>query len=196
MKQEQRNQQQRKQEDRKQKEINHRGNNQEEGKVAENKQVKNVVWIGTTVCNVLDEKKFQNDTKTNLKTVKAYGIKAETNQRFSELNFAKIVPMVVKNENPDAIVIETGSIEITNIDVKKALMDPNKSIEEYKKEWTAKTKEDSINLYNIAKNALEIKKNMKVIIVKRLPRFDLNHQDPTKIPYLSSRVSLSYQIVL
>jgi hypothetical protein len=128
MKQEQKKQEQRKQVERKQKENNHRGKNQEELIVAENKQVENVVWIGTSVSYVLDKKKFQNDTKTNLKNVKAYGIKAEANQRYPELNFTKIVPKVVKNENPDAIVMQTGSIEIPNIDVKKALMDPSKSI--------------------------------------------------------------------
>ena len=182
--QEQRKQEQRKQVERKQKENNHRGKNQEELIVAE-------MWTGSSVSNVLDNKKFQNDTKTNLKTVKAYGIKSDSNQRYPELNFTTIVPKVVNNENPDAIVLQTGSIEITNIDVKKALMDPNKSIEEYKKEWTVKTKEDSINLYNIATNALKIKQTMKVIIVKRLPRYDPKHQDPIHIKQSLSELSNS-----
>ena len=52
-------------------------------------------------------------------------------------------------DDPDAVVLQTGSIEITNIDVKKALMDPFKSIEQYKQEWTDKVKDDSNNLFKV-----------------------------------------------
>ena len=115
---------------------------------AKNKPIFKIVWLGTSISKVLDQKKFEKDTKTNLKVIKAYGIKKEQNQRFPASNFTDIVPKVIKNENPDAIVLQTGSIEITNIDVKKALMDPSNSIEEYKAEWTRKVKDDSTNLFN------------------------------------------------
>ena len=94
---------------------------------------------------------------------------------------SKISPKVIKKEKPDAIVLQTGSIEITNINVKNALMDSDKSIEEYKQEWTKKVKEDSTNLFNIAKKALDIKSDMEVVIVKRLPRYDPKSEDPFHI---------------
>ena len=145
------------------------------------KSIKNMVWIGTSVSKVLDQKKFEKDTNTNLKVVKAYGIKKEQNHRFPASNFTDTVPKVIKNENPDAIILQTGSIEITNIDVKKALMDPNNNIEEYKAEWTRKVKDDSANLFNLAKAALKMKPDMEVVIVKRLPRYDPKSQDPIHI---------------
>ena len=100
---------------------------------------------------------------------------------FSRSNFTKFVARVLENHSTDAIILQAGSIEITNIDVKKAPMDPNKSIEEYKHEWTLKVKEDSTNLFNLAKSALKLQPNLKVIIVKRLPRYDTKTQDPIYI---------------
>ena len=137
----------------------------------------NTLWFGTSISIVLDKKKFKQDTNTNLKFVKAYGIKAEDNQRFPESNFTDTVPRVLEKENPEAIILQTGSIEISNFDVKKALMDPEKSIEE----WTLKVKADSNNLFNLAKRALQIRPSLDVIIVKRLPRYDSKAVDPIHI---------------
>ena len=100
-----------------------------------------------------------------------------------------MVPKVIKQDNPDAIVLQTGSIEITNIDVRKALMDPNKNIEEYKEEWTNKVKDDSTNLFNLAKRAVEIKPDMEIVIIKRLPRYDPKAQDPLHIKQSLSELS-------
>ena len=46
-------------------------------------------------------------------------------------------------------------------------MDPYKNIEQYKAEWTEKVKK-----------ALKMKPEFKVVIVKRLPRYDPKSQDP------------------
>ena len=60
-------------------------------------------------------------------------------------------------------------------------MDPNKDIEEYKEDWFAKVEKDSSNLFAIAERAIKDKPNMKVIIVKRLPRNDPLVSDPIGI---------------
>ena len=140
-----------------------------------------VLWVGTSISKTLDIHKFQKETKTSIKSVKAFGITREENQLYPETNFTDIVPEVIKNETPDTLVLQGGSIEITNIDVKKALMDPNKDIEEYKEDWFAKVEKDSSNLFAIAERAIKDKPNMKVIIVKRLPRNDPLVSDPIGI---------------
>ena len=112
---------------------------------------------------------------------RAYCIKEETNAKLKVSNFKAIVPKVIENEDPDTIVLQTGSIEVTNIDVNKALMDSRKTIEEYKKEWFAKVEDDSRNLFDIAKKALDTKNVKKVIIMKRLPRYDRSSSDLTGI---------------
>ena len=84
----------------------------------------------------------------------------------------------MKKEEPDILVMQTGSIEITNINVNAAIMDTSKNIQEYKKEWFKKVEEDSINLLDVAQDALEKNKKLKkVIILKRLPRFDRGTSD-------------------
>ena len=101
-----------------------------------------IIWFGTSVSKSLNKKKFEKDTNTKVKVVKAYGIEGDSNQRYPEVNFNKVVTDTLEKEEPDAIILQTGSIEITNIDVKGALMDPLKSIDQYKAEWTLKAKKE------------------------------------------------------
>ena len=89
-----------------------------------------------------------------------------------------VVPKVIETEDVETLVLETGSIEITNINVNKAVNDPKKNIEEYKKLWFAKVENDSANLFEVAEDALKRSTSLKkVIIVKRLPRFDPSKDD-------------------
>ena len=83
---------------------------------------------------------------------RAYCIKEEG--RFKGSNFTAIVPELVKNGGIDTLVLQTGSIEITNIDMNKAIMDTSKDISEYKKEWFARVEEDSKNLFEIGVDAI------------------------------------------
>ena len=140
-----------------------------------------VLWFGSSLSKSLDIHKFQRDTKTRVKNVKAYGIKKEENQLVPEMNFTDIVPDIMKDEDPDTIVLEGGSIEISNIDVKGALMDEDRDIEDYKKEWFHKVGEDSENMFGVAEKAIKQKPNLKIIIVKRLPRHDPYSVDPLGI---------------
>ena len=55
------------------------------------KDNKNIIWFGTSISKALDRNKFQEDTKTKIKFVKAFGIKAEDNQFFPELNVTDTV---------------------------------------------------------------------------------------------------------
>ena len=98
--------------------------------------------------------------------------------RFPHANFKKVVPEVLENGDVDTLNIETGSIEITNIKVNyEAIMDTNNNIEVMKRQWFQQVEEDSKNLFKVAEDAIEKKPELKVIIVKRLPRFDRSTQD-------------------
>ena len=57
------------------------------------------------------------------------------------------------------------------------MMDTNKDIETYKKQWFNQVEQDSKNLFEIAEDAIKKKPDLKVIIVKRLPRSDRSSQD-------------------
>ena len=112
-----------------------------------------VTWIGTSLSKVLNRKKFEDDINVELHTVKAYCINKEG--RFPECNFEDMVPKVVSEDNTNTLVLQTGSIEITNIDVNNAMMDPSKNIEKYKEEWFEKVEEASNKLFKIAEDAIE-----------------------------------------
>ena len=72
--------------------------------------------------------KFEKDNDVKLNAVKAYCVNEEG--RFPESNFKATVPKVVEKGDTDTLILETGTIEITNMDVNKALMDPKKDINE------------------------------------------------------------------
>ena len=149
--------------------------------ISARKASKNVIWFGTSISKALNKTKLEMDTNTNVNFVKAFGIKAEVDQFYPESNFTDTVDKVLETYNPDAIVLQTGSIKISNIRTKKAYMDPDKDIEDYNREWAVKVENDSTNLFDIAEDAIKKKPNMKVIIAKRLPRFDPISVDPKGI---------------
>ena len=92
------------------------------------KHVKETIsWLGTSVSKVLNKEKFEKDLNVNLKMTRAYCIKEEDNARYKDVNFKEMVPKVIERDDPDTIVLQTGSIEITNIDVNNALMDTKRA---------------------------------------------------------------------
>ena len=84
---------------------------------------------------------------------------------------------VVVKEKPDVLILQAGTMELNNIKVNEAMMDTTKDIEEHKKEWFKKAEEDSLELFKIAEEACKKKRDLKVLIIKRLPRFDRTSQD-------------------
>ena len=148
--------------------------NQKKIKVRQNKRHK-VTWVGTSISKALDREKFEKDLNVDLTVVKAYCIEEEG--RFQKTNFRAIVPDVVAKGGIDTLVLQTGSIEITNIDTNKAAMDPKKDIKDYEREWYAKVEDDPTNLFSIAEEAIARDDKLNVIIVKRLPRYDQSSRD-------------------
>ena len=146
--------------------------------VKEENRKQKISWIGTSISKALNKDKLEKDIDAEVKITRAYCIKEEENARYKKTNFRAVVPAVVENEKPDILVLQTGSIEITNINVNAALMDATKDIKEYKKEWFKMVEQDSKNLLEIAQDALKKNKKLKkVIIFKRLPRYDRSTAD-------------------
>ena len=129
-----------------------------------------ITWLGTSLSKALDKNKFEKDLNVNLVVKNAYCIKEEG--RYKKSNFAAIVPEIVEKGDFDTLVLQTGSIEITNLEVNKAMMDVKKSLNEYKKEWFAKVENDSENLFVVAEEAIARDSHLNVVIVKRFSRFD------------------------
>ena len=146
-----------------------------------------VTWVGTSLSKALDEEKFENDANVDLTVEKAYCIAEEG--RYKNKNFAAIVPKIVERGDIDTLVLQTGSIEITNVDVNKAMMDATKDIKVYKKDWYEKAEKDSTKLFSIAEDAIAKDPHLNVIIVKRPPRFDRASKDISGIKSQLSKFS-------
>ena len=128
-----------------------------------------VAWVGTSLSKQLNKSKFENDLKVDLNIEHAYCIVNETDAHFPEKNFRAVVPKVIGNDDINTLVLQADSIEITNFDVNKAVKDPKKKIDDYKKQWFEKVEKDSSNLFDIAEDALKNSTSLqKVIIVKGL----------------------------
>ena len=159
-------------------EPSHKDNKQMNVKKVRRNRKKKVSWIGTSLSKALNKEKFEEDLNVDLSVSRAYCIKVEDNAKYRNENFEEIVPKVIEKEEPDILVFQTGSIEITNIEVNKAMMDKDMSLEEHKKVWFEKVEQDSKNLFDIAQAALKKNKSIqKVVILKRLPRYDRSSSD-------------------
>ena len=155
-------------------------------KVASNseKTLKNIAWIGTSVSKVLNRESFEKQNDVELKVFRAHSIDEESESehpedklKFPDNSFKKIVPKVLIEEDFDAVILEAGSIEISNIDVNEAVMDTKQDLVSIKHQWFSKVEEDSKKLFDIAEEAVAKNSKLKVIIIKRLPRFDKSSQD-------------------
>ena len=56
-------------------------------------------------------------------------------------------------------------------------MDTKTSIDDYKKEWFNQVEQDSKNLFLIAEDAIKKRPDLKIVIIKRVPRFDRSTKD-------------------
>ena len=143
---------------------------------------KRVTWVGTSLSNVLDKKKFENDCDVNLTLAKAYCVDEEEKAVYKDANFKAVVPKIVDEKETDILVLQTGSIEITDLNIKGALEDTAKGIEKYKEEWFKKIENASATLFDVAQSAIGQDDTIeKVVIVKRLPRFDDTSKEIRKI---------------
>jgi len=88
-----------------------------------------------------------------------------------------VLPKVLEDDSIDTLVLQTGSIEISNIKVNEAVMGASKEISKYKEEWFNQVETDSKNLFILAEEAVGKNPNLNVIIVKRLPRYDRSSRD-------------------
>ena len=143
------------------------------------KTQKCVAWIGTSVSKVLNRKKFEEENEVKLKMFTADVIDEEAESGYPKFhnNFKKVVPKVLNEENFDAIVLEAGSKEISDINVNEAVMDTKEDLLNIKKQWFARVEEDSKKIFEIAEEAVAKNSKLKVIIIKRLPRYDKSSQD-------------------
>ena len=129
------------------------------------KTKKDVLVVGTSISNNLDKRVCENLTDLTIDVATAYTVGPDIDAKYREKNFKKIVPEKLKNQKYETLVLQGGSIEITNINTK------DESKEMHFQSWKNKVKKSSEEMFNLAEESITAYPDLKVIIVARIPRF-------------------------
>ena len=139
------------------------------------KTKKDVLVVGTSISNNLDKRVCENLTDLTIDVATAYTVGPDIDAKYREKNFKKIVPEKLKNQKYETLVLQGGSIEITNINTK------DESKEMHFQSWKNKVKKSSEEMFNLAEESITAYPDLKVIIVARIPRFDSTYSDPAQV---------------
>ena len=145
------------------------------------------LFIGDSISGNIHINTLEEATKTEFATAKAYSSIHDTVSnvakhaaKIPEANFSKVIPEKLKTEAFENLVVQAGSVDITNL---KTNVEPLKHEEYFRHEAVQSAK----NLFNTCENAVKENQNLKkVIIMKQTPRYDPANVDPYDLkPVLS-----------
>ena len=148
---------------------------------------KETLLVADSIGHNIQLSKVEKAMNTKVKAVKAYGaIKDVTGsrfklpQRYPQANFTDVIPNELKKDDFECLIIQAGSVDITNLDTKN---NANENIDSFKQE----TIKAATDMFNAATGALNSKTNLKkVVLMTHIPRYDLKQDDPMSLkPVLS-----------
>ena len=124
------------------------------------------LWIGRSIGHNIEQEKFEHETNSNITYSKAYTVDFDNSAHFPSKNLVQILPKELEKDQYDWIGIQSGSIEISNMNTKG---DPV----EMMKNWKEAVFESSEKIFKVALSAIKNYSNLQcVIIEKRIPRCD------------------------
>lgn len=152
--------------------------------------IKNVLYVADSIGQNIDFQ-FIGKKIDSFRSEVAYSATYDIKAKYPTSNFTDVVKNSLNKEPADALIIQGGSVDITNLDTQT---DPFGRLELMKQ--TIRT--SSQNIFKIAENALtEYPQLQKVIIMERIERFDLENSDPFRIKsQLSKLGNQEYQSLL
>ena len=137
---------------------------------------RNILFVGDSHANKLDVRVLENDTNTNVDQATAYTTDEDSDARYPNKSFMKVVPERLTKKNYDTLVIQGGCNEISNIRLNSESTAANV------KGWEEKVQKSRTKMFTLAQSSLENNPSLKkVIIVKSLPRYDPQNSDPNQI---------------
>ena len=144
--------------------------------------------VGDSIAGSLHIPTIKTATKAEVKLVKAYSSSYENSDtpatfapRFPAKNFTDVLKNELKKTKVDALIIQSGSVDITNLKTETS------NAEQYLEYFKQKTVISANNLFTAVTNAAtdhpEVK---KIILMKQIPRYDSKSKMlPGLKPYLS-----------
>ena len=100
---------------------------------------------------------MKNAVNTNIKQVKAYSSVYDKRARFPAKNFMDVTKQEVKKEQFDTLLLQSGSVDITNLDTKSQ---PQEHTEYLKQEVIISAR----NIFSVAESALESQPDIEKIM--------------------------------
>ena len=132
----------------------------------------NVCYVGNSMSNNLDIDVLEEGTGNKIDRFTAYTVDEDQDAKFKQKNFLRVVPQKLKGKAYNVLVLQGGGIEITNINT---TVNPAQNI----KHWEQKVFQSSEKLFKLAQQSIIENPGLKVVILKRLARYDPVNVDPT-----------------
>ena len=146
-----------------------------------------ILLVGDSITNHVNIDKIEEATDAVITKVKAYSAiyddisnEAKDKAKFPSKNFLQVVPCEVRKENFEHLVVQAGSIDISNLRTKD---NPENNLEYFRQQTFMSAK----NTFDSCLLALDKQPSLKsVTIMKQTPRYDPLTTDPLAIkPALS-----------
>ena len=141
-----------------------------------------ILFVGDSISGHANINIIADATRSKIVTAKAYSAvfddvanKAKEAAFFPQKNFLQVVPKEVTKDNFDHLIIQAGSVDITNLNTAE---NANEYLEYFKQETVLSAK----NIFNSVVIALENQTSLKTaIIMKQTPRYDPHNVDPLSL---------------
>ena len=137
-----------------------------------------ILYIGDSLAHNVNLSKIEYDTKTRIKSTKAYSAVEDLKARFPHKNFTDVTSAALnKTRNDDKyteLILAAPTVDISNLNTEQ--LTGNENIEVYKQKIISSCH----NMYSVAQNALiDHPELRKVVLMEHAPRRDTPDVDPT-----------------
>ena len=123
---------------------------------------------------------MEKETKTRIKTRKAYSSARDNTARWPKKNVSDVAPEALVNTFEEDefthLVLAAPTVDITNLDTSKITTSDNTEV------YKQMVVESCQNMFKVAENAISRHPKLKkVVIMEHAPRHDVAQVDPTKL---------------
>ena len=137
-----------------------------------------VLMIGDSIAHNANFSQIEKQTKSRVRTVKAYSSSCDSKARWPQKNVTDVTPAALvschEGDEYSHLVLAAPTVDITNLNTSQVSDLDN--IEVYKQQVAVSCQ----NIFNVAQNALSKHKTLqKVVIMDHPNRHDVSKVDPT-----------------